>query len=30
MAILELRAARGWNQVQTAKAMLVTPETVAA
>ena len=30
MAILELRAARGWNQVQTAKAMLVTPETVAS
>ena len=30
MAILELRAARGWNQVQTAKAMLVTPATVAA
>jgi len=30
MASLELRAARGWNQVQTAKAMLVTPETVAA
>jgi transposase InsO family protein len=30
MAILELRAARGWNQVHTAKAMLVTPATVAA
>jgi hypothetical protein len=30
MAILELRAARRWNQIQTAKAMLVTPETVAA
>jgi putative transposase len=30
MAILELRAARGWNQVQTAKAMQVTPATVAS
>jgi hypothetical protein len=30
MAILELRAARGWNQVQTAQAMLVTPEAVAS
>jgi len=30
MAILELKAARGWNQAQAAKAMLVTPATVAA
>jgi transposase InsO family protein len=30
MAILELKAARGWNQVQAAKAMMVTPATVAA
>jgi len=30
MAILELRAARGWNQAQAARAMLVTPATVAA
>ncbi|MGB3194927.1 MAG: helix-turn-helix domain-containing protein, partial [Phycisphaerae bacterium] len=30
MAVLELRAARGWSQVQAAKAMLVTPETVAS
>jgi hypothetical protein len=30
MAILELRAARGWNQVQAAEAMMVTPATVAA
>jgi transposase InsO family protein len=30
MAILELRAARGWNQVQTAAAMQVTPATVAS
>ena len=30
MAILELKAARGWNQVQAAKAMLVTTATVAA
>ena len=30
MAILELRAARGWNQVQTAAAMMVTPATVAS
>jgi len=30
MAILELKAARGWNQVQTAHAMLVTPATVAS
>jgi len=30
MAILELKAARGWNQIQTAKAMLVTTATVAA
>ena len=30
MAILELKAARGWNQVQAAKAMLVTPATVAS
>ncbi|HUU11193.1 MAG TPA: hypothetical protein VM431_11740 [Phycisphaerae bacterium] len=30
MAILELRAARGWAQVQTTRAMLVTPQTVAS
>jgi transposase InsO family protein len=30
MAVLELRAARGWTQVQTADAMLVTPATVAS
>jgi transposase InsO family protein len=30
MAILELRAARGWNQVQAAKAMMVAPATVSA
>jgi hypothetical protein len=30
MAILELRAARGWNQVQTAAAMQVTAATVAS
>jgi putative transposase len=30
MAILELKAARGWNQVQVAKAMLLTPATVAS
>jgi len=29
MAILELKAARGWNQVQAAKAMMVTAATVA-
>jgi len=30
MAILELKAARGWSQAQAAKAMMVTPATVAA
>jgi len=30
MAILELKAARRWNQVQAAKAMMVTPATVAS
>ena len=30
LAILELRAARGWSQVQTADYMLVTPATVAS
>lgn len=30
MAILELRAARGWSLKQTADAFLITPETVAA
>jgi len=28
LAILELRAARGWSQAQTAERMLVTPATV--
>ncbi len=30
LAILELRAARGWSQAQTADHMLVTPATVAS
>ncbi len=30
MAILELRAARGWSLSQTAKAFLVTPATIAS
>jgi transposase InsO family protein len=30
LAILELRAARGWSQAQTAGRMLVTPVTVAS
>ena len=30
LAILELRAARGWSQAQTARQMLVTPLTVAS
>ena len=30
MAILELKAARGWNLVQTAKAFQVEPETIAS
>lgn len=30
LAILELRAARGWSLAQTASRMLVTPLTVAA
>ena len=30
LAILELRAARGWSQAQTADHMLITPATVAA
>ena len=30
MAILELKAARGWSLEQTAKAFLVTPATVAS
>ena len=30
MAILELKAAHGWNQAQTAQAFLVEPETIAA
>ena len=30
MAILELRAARGWSLKQTAETFLVTPETVAS
>ena len=29
LAILELRAARGWSLEQTAERMLVTPATVA-
>ena len=30
MAILELKAARGWSLAQTARAFLVEPETIAA
>jgi transposase InsO family protein len=30
LAILELRAARGWSQIQTADRMLVTPATIAS
>ncbi|TDI33603.1 MAG: transposase [Acidobacteria bacterium] len=30
LAILQLRAARGWSQSQTAERMLITPATVAA
>ena len=30
LAILELRAARGWNAAQTARRILVTPTTVAS
>jgi transcriptional regulator with XRE-family HTH domain len=30
MAILELRAARGWSLKQTANTFLVTPATIAA
>ncbi len=30
LAILELRAARGWSQAQTADHMLVTPATIAS
>ena len=30
LAILELRAARGWSQAQTADHMLVTPSTIAS
>ncbi|MEE9246160.1 MAG: helix-turn-helix domain-containing protein, partial [Gemmatimonadota bacterium] len=30
LAILELRAARGWSLEQTAERMLVTPNTVAS
>jgi transcriptional regulator with XRE-family HTH domain len=30
MAILELKAARGWSLAQAARAFLVEPETVAA
>jgi transposase InsO family protein len=30
LAILELRAARGWSQAQTASRMLVTPATIAS
>jgi len=30
LAILELRAARGWNAAQTARRLLVTPTTVAS
>jgi len=30
LAILELRAARGWSQAQTAERMMVTPATVAS
>ena len=30
MAILELKAARGWSLAQAARALLVEPETIAA
>src|SRR5258706_10091991 len=30
LAILELRAARGWSQAQTARRLLVTPLTIAS
>jgi putative transposase len=30
LAILELRAARGWSMAQTARALLVTPATIAS
>ena len=30
LAILELRAARGWSLAQTARAFLVTAETIAS
>ena len=30
LAILELRAARGWSATQTTKAFLVTPATIAS
>jgi len=30
LAILELRAARGWSQAQTADHMLITPATIAS
>jgi len=30
LAILELRAARGWSQAETARCLLVTPLTVAS
>jgi hypothetical protein len=30
LAILELRAARGWSQAQTADRLLVTPATIAS
>ena len=30
MAILELRAARGWSALQTAERLLITPTTVAS
>jgi len=30
MAILEVRAARGWTLAETAKAFMVTPETIAS
>jgi len=30
MAILELKAARGWSLAQAARAILVGPDTIAA
>ena len=30
LAILELRAARGWSLSQTARSLLVTPATIAS